>query len=241
MAHKVIDRCKEATSTTGTGNLTLTGAVSGFVSIANAATGLTSNGDTSWFCAEAGTQWEVFLGTRVSATELARTTVLASSTGSTIDFSAPPVVFSTVPAARIQALAFSAYRATSNQSVTNATYTKVQLNAENFDTASAFDSATNYRFTAPVAGIYRFDFAVSGSGTSTAVVVAALYKNGTMILVGSEGAAVSAWSEGVSSGSALVQLAAGDYIEMFTSIGATSPVARVTYTYLSGSLVVPMG
>jgi hypothetical protein len=65
--------------------------------MANAATGLTSNGDTGWFCAEAGAQWEVFLGTRISATELARTTVLSSSTGSTINFSTPPVVFSTVP------------------------------------------------------------------------------------------------------------------------------------------------
>ena len=88
MAHKVIDRCKETTSSTGTGNLTLTGAVSGFVAMASA---LTSNGDTSWFCAENGTEWEVFLGTRVSATELARTTVLSSSnSGSAVSFTAAP-------------------------------------------------------------------------------------------------------------------------------------------------------
>lgn len=237
MAHKVIDRCKENTSTTGTGNLTLTGAVTGFVSVAS---NLTSNGDTSWFCAEAGSQWEIFLGTRVSATELARTTLLSSSTGSTINFSSPPVVFSTVPAERILALAFSAYRGSSNQSVTNGAYTKVQLNAENFDTASAFDSTTNYRFTAPIPGIYRFDFAVSGSGTSPTTIVAALYKNGSKILAGSEGAAVSSFSEGVSTGSALIQLAASDYIELFIYISATSPVARTVDTFLSGSLVVPL-
>lgn len=237
MAHAPINRCKENTSTTGTGNLTLTGAVTGFASVASK---LTSNGDTSWFCAEAGSQWEIFLGTRVSATELARTTLLSSSTGSTINFSTPPVVFSTVPAERILALAFSAYRSSSNQSVTNGVYTKVQLNAENFDTANAFDSTTNYRFTAPFPGIYRFDFAVSCSGTSATTVVAALYKNGSKILVGSEGAAVSSFSEGVSTGSALIQLAASDYIELFVYIGATSPVARTTDTFLSGSLVVPL-
>lgn len=237
MGHIVINRCKENASTTGTGNLTLTGAVTGFASVASK---LTSNGDTSWFCAEAGSQWEIFLGTRVSATELARTTLLSSSTGSTINFSTPPVVFSTVPAERILALAFSAYRSSSNQSVTNGAWTKAQLNAENFDTGSAFDSTTNYRFTAPIPGIYRFDFAVSGSGTSPTTVVAALYKNGSRILAGSEGTAVSVFSEGVSTGSALIQLAASDYIELFVYIGATSPVARTTDTYLSGSLVVPL-
>lgn len=239
MAHKLIDRCKETTSAGGTGNLTLAGPVSGYVGVMDATYGLTANGDTSWFCAEAGTQWEVFLGTRVDSTTLSRS-LISSSTGSTINFSTPPVVFSTVPAERILALAFSAYRNSSNQSVTNGAYTKVQLNAENFDTASAFDSTTNYRFTAPIPGIYRFDFSVSGSGTSPTTVVAALHKNGSRILVGSEGAAVSAFSEGVSTGSALIQLAASDYIELFVYINATSPVARTVDTFLSGSLVVPL-
>lgn len=237
MAHKVIDRCKETTSTTGTGNLTLAGAVTGYVSMASA---LTADGDTSWFCAENGAEWEIFLGTRVSATELARTTLIKSSTGSTINFSNAPVVFSTIPAARVLPVAFNAYRASSNQSITASTYVKVQLNAEAFDTAAAFDSTTNYRFTAPVAGIYRFEFAVSGSGTSPTLIFAALYKNGSKIGVGNESAAVSAFSEGVSTGSCLLQLAASDYIELYCYIAATSPVVRITDTYLSGSLVVPL-
>ena len=40
MAHKLIDRCKETTSTTGTGTLTLTGAVTGYVAMADATNGL---------------------------------------------------------------------------------------------------------------------------------------------------------------------------------------------------------
>jgi hypothetical protein len=50
--------------------------------------------------------------------------------------------------------AFRAFRNTSAQSVTAATWTKVQLNGETFDTATCFDSTTTYRFTPNVAGYY---------------------------------------------------------------------------------------
>jgi hypothetical protein len=43
----------------------------------------------------------VFLGTRVNSATLSRS-LISSSTGSTINFTAPPVVFSTVPASRVQ-------------------------------------------------------------------------------------------------------------------------------------------
>lgn len=242
MAHKVIDRCKETTSTTGTGNLTLTGAVSGFVSIANAATGLASNGDTSWFCAEAGTQWEVFLGTRVSATELARTTLLASSTGSPINFSTPPVVFSTVPAARIQPRMIKAYRDSSNQSVTSATYTKVQLNAEGLDSHGEFDPTTNHRWTPLVPGWYMVTFKVNGSGTGTNLVFAALYKNGANI--GFSNYAATSGTEGVSAGTELVYMnGTTDYLELYGFVNGTSPVIKsgADRTSMSGVLLSATG
>ena len=242
MAHKVIDRCKETTSTTGTGNLTLTGAVSGFVSMANAATGLTSNGDTGWFCAEAGTQWEVFLGTRVSATELARTTLLASSTGSTINFSAPPVVFSTVPASRVQPRIFKAYRASTNQSITPVTYVKVQLNAEEVDSHGEFDSTTNFRWTPLVPGWYLINFRINGSGTSATTVYAALYKNGALINYGNYAAAVA--GEGVSTGAELVYMnGSTDYLELYALINGTSPIVKygADRTTMSGVLVSATG
>lgn len=52
--------------------------------------------------------------------------------------------------------AFSAYRGGPNQALTTGTYTKVQLNIEEFDTNNNFDSSTNYRFTPTVAGYYQF-------------------------------------------------------------------------------------
>jgi len=42
----------------------------------------------------------------------------------------------------------------SNQSISNATNTKVQFNSELFDTDNTYDNSTNYRFTPGVAGKY---------------------------------------------------------------------------------------
>ena len=50
---------------------------------------------------------------------------------------------------------FRVFRSTS-QSVVNSTYTKIEYDSESYDTDAAFDSSTNYRFTAPSAGKYYF-------------------------------------------------------------------------------------
>jgi len=41
-----------------------------------------------------------------------------------------------------------------NQSISDATATKVQFNTETFDTANAYDNSSNYRFTPQTAGKY---------------------------------------------------------------------------------------
>jgi hypothetical protein len=75
--------------------------------------------------------------------------------------------------------AFSAYLGT-NQSPTNATYTKVQINTESFDTASCFDT-TLYRFTPNVAGYYQVQATCRISSTTPSTYVWAIYKNGSNI------------------------------------------------------------
>ena len=50
---------------------------------------------------------------------------------------------------------FRVFRST-DQSISNGAYTKIQYNSENYDTNSVFDSSTNYRFTAPSTGKYYF-------------------------------------------------------------------------------------
>lgn len=226
MVHKVIDRCKETTSTTGTGNLTLTGAAAGFVSVANSTTGLTSNGDTGWFCAEAGAQWEVFLGTRISATELERTTLLASSSGATVNFSTTPVVFSTVPAGKISTVgpAVRARRATSDQTITSGTWVKVQLNSVEFDTAGCFDPTTNYRWTPNVAGYYQTSFGAefSAAGALSAIIIS-VYKNGTADHYGGYTPGVASVAGG-STGAGLVYMnGTTDYLELWALATGTTP------------------
>ncbi len=243
--HKNIDRCKETTSTTGTGTLTLTGAVSGFVAVSDATIGLTTNGDTGWFCAENGAEWEVFLGTRVDATHLARTTVISSSNaGAAVSFTAPPVVFSTVPGAKLSAAfgpAVSAYRGTSNQSITSATYTKVQLNTKLFDVGSTFDATTNYRFTPNVEGYYQMLFSVNTIAASGATyMLSALYKNGVAACYGNYAPTVG--QEGISTGAKLVYMnGTTDYLELFGLSNGTTVAFKFgeDRTFLTGHLARP--
>jgi hypothetical protein len=239
MAHKIIDRCKETTSTTGTGNLTLTGAASGFVSMASV---LTSNGDTSWFCAEAGAQWEVFLGTRASSTTLQRTTVISSSNaGAAVDFTSPPVVFSTIPGSRLLAEpSFCAYMSTDQTGIANATWTKVQLSSEEFDLGSCFDSAANFRFTPSVAGRYRFEWSVGFYGASIGVGQSALNKNGAVARFGSY--AAPAYGYAYSTGAGILLLSTTDYVELYGYMTASSGhkfIGSQSGTFLSASFLGP--
>jgi hypothetical protein len=75
--------------------------------------------------------------------------------------------------------AFSAY-ATTGQTFTAGTATKVVLNAEEFDTNSNFDSSTNYRFTPTVAGYYTFNAALFNNSSGGRLIFM-LYKNGSEI------------------------------------------------------------
>jgi hypothetical protein len=51
--------------------------------------------------------------------------------------------------------AFYAYLS-SNQTISDSTMTKIQFNTEIYDTDSAYDASTNFRFTPQVAGKYHF-------------------------------------------------------------------------------------
>ena len=79
MALVLKDRVKETTATTGSGTLTLAGAVAGFQSFA-----AIGNTNTTYYCISGQTtsEWEVGIGTYASSgTTLTRTTVLANSAG----------------------------------------------------------------------------------------------------------------------------------------------------------------
>lgn len=96
------DRVKETSTTTGTGTYTLAGAATGFQSFS-----AIGNGNTCYYTAEDGTNWEVGLGTYTSAgTTLARTTVLASSNaGAAVNWAAGTRnIFVSPPASKFRAI-----------------------------------------------------------------------------------------------------------------------------------------
>lgn len=107
-----------------------------------------------------------------------------------------------------------AYRITSSQSITQNTWVKVQLNAENFDGLNEFDPVTNYRFTAQKAGYYVVNCVVTLESMSDGELMqVAFYKNGT-----AHTKALSAFGLTTSWKFAcgdLIQLAANDYVELY--------------------------
>jgi hypothetical protein len=129
--------------------------------------------------------------------------------------------------------AFSAYPS-SNQNISTNTFTKIALQTEEFDTNSNFDNATNYRFTPTVAGYYQINGAVYPN-TTTTLVTAAIYKNGSIYK------AVQTTSNNVGTEcSALIYFnGSTDYIELYTFVVGVTPqiFGSGTYTFLNGSLV----
>lgn len=98
MAFVLADRVQETSTTTGTGTITLAGAVSGYTSFATV-----GNGNSCYYTITDGTNWEVGIGTYTALlTTLSRTTVLASSNaGSLVSFPAGTKnVFVTYPAGK---------------------------------------------------------------------------------------------------------------------------------------------
>ena len=103
MALVINDRVKETTTTTGTGTVTLGGAVSGFETFA---AGI-GNSNTTYYCIVLNAEFEVGLGTLSSdSSTLARTTVISSSNSdSAVDFSAgTKFVFCCLPASKATVL-----------------------------------------------------------------------------------------------------------------------------------------
>lgn len=76
--------------------------------------------------------------------------------------------------------AFSAVMS-SNLTLNNGTDTKLILNSEIFDTDSAFDSTTNYRFTVPSgkAGKYLFLVRITGLSSWNSRLILYIFKNGS--------------------------------------------------------------
>jgi hypothetical protein len=95
MALVVKDRVRESTTTTGTGTITLGGAVTGFQSFS-----VIGDGNTTHYAVVSGNDWEVGVGTyTASGATLSRDTILESSNaGAAITLAGTSNVFCTYPA-----------------------------------------------------------------------------------------------------------------------------------------------
>lgn len=111
-----------------------------------------------------------------------------------------------------------------NQSLAN--NAKMAFNTKLFDTGSNFDNVTNNRFTAPVAGFYLFSAVVyCQSNGSASPAGFNFYKNGAQYARGGLGYNGSA--DQAPAGTIVMQLAAGDYVEIFTVFGGGGPLVVV--------------
>jgi hypothetical protein len=100
MAFVIADRVRESSVSTGTGNFTLAGAVTGYQTFAS----VMATSDTTYYTIadQGGANWEVGIGTFTSPSTLARTTILSSSNGgSVVTFTAGTKdVFISLPASK---------------------------------------------------------------------------------------------------------------------------------------------
>jgi hypothetical protein len=110
--------------------------------------------------------------------------VLQSSGGGQITIQEPTTASNftqTLPAATGEVMvsgnmpAFSAYPS-ANQSVSNATWTKVTYDVESFDTNNNFASS---RFTPTVAGYYQINARALANGYATNQTIISIWKNGS--------------------------------------------------------------
>jgi len=128
--------------------------------------------------------------------------------------------------------AFSAY-ASVNQALTTATFTKVSVNTEEFDTAAAFDAAT-YKFQPTTPGYYQISGAVQTTGTISRS-FCTLYKNGAEFKRGTDVTA----GVNQSTVSALVYFnGTTDYAELYVyavGTGLSTAAGTSQFSYFQGA------
>jgi hypothetical protein len=200
MALIVKDRVQETSTTTGTGTFTLAGAVSGFQTFSSAI----GNGNTTYYTITNGTDWEVGIGTGAAGT-LSRDTILSSSTGSAISFSAGVKnVFVTYPADK--AVTIDGVQTLTNKTLTSPTLTTPVLDTP---TSGTLTNCTGL----PNAGLVNSSITVSaGTGMSGGGAVAL-------------GSSVTLTNAGVTS------IVAGTNITVSGATGAVTVNASTPTTY----------
>ena len=107
---------------------------------------------------------------------------------------------------------------TASQSIADSTDTKVQFTNEVYDTDGAYDNSTNYRFTVPTGkgGKYYFSYGMYIESQADRKYHSMYLKvNGTTDNKTYFQATASGTAGNIPNGASVVDLSAGDYVEMF--------------------------
>lgn len=210
-----------------------------------------ATGDTVPVHATNGTDWMDFIGTFTAGTpdSLAQTTLLDSSTGSAIDWSAGGDVTLEVawvgkfgeyadPIINRVTLSVSGTSAT-NQALSASTWTKIAaaLHATpSVDTLSAWDG-TNKKYVPTIAGNYFVQGQIKGVSISNAkFAISAIYKNGGLAIEGSRQYNASGIARDQESGLATGVVSMNgttDYLELYGYIDEAKSVSAHSATFMS--------
>jgi hypothetical protein len=122
---------------------------------------------------------------------------------------------------------FLAYRSSSDQSISNNTYTKVQFNSESYDTDNAYDNSSNYRFTVPSGkggkySLYTNDWMRGTDVDKMNYYLLAFYKNGSNVWEQHSNFTNNDIRSFGANMSLTLNLSAGDYIEVYGRININS-------------------
>jgi len=241
MAFITADRVKDTSTTTGTGNITVSGSAPfGYRTFST----VLSVSDTFYYCIQGqGTsEWEVGLGTYTSSNQFARTTVLSSSaSGSAVSFSSgTKSVFITLPAAKTfqldpsQALTPGAVLYGTGNSTVGYTaagtvgqiLTSNATGAPTWNTVSGTGTVTSVAVSGGSTGLTTSGGPITTSGTITLAGTLATANGGT-----GGTATPTAGTIPYGTGTALAYSAAGTSGQVLMSGGAGAPTwATVTGT-----------
>ena len=137
--------------------------------------------------------------------------------------------------------AFQAYLSGSDQSISHGVDTKVECNSEDFDTASAYDNTTNYRFTVPVGEAGKY-FCYSRSvleapaQTTLNQCYSRLYVNGSNVFWCFASSRANPTEAMYFQNGGVIDLAEGDYLELFAYMTTTTSGAGLIKNYGKGNL-----
>jgi len=171
----------------------------------------------------------------VGTTQLANLTTLPTSGG---NITLPAVAGTAMVSGNMPA--FSAYLGIA-QTITNNAVTKLSANTKEFDTASAYDNTTNYRFTPLVAGYYQINGQIYISATAISTAYITIYKNGSRFKDGQYLSSLAAPALFLNVNSLIYLNGSTDYIELYGYAAATGTIQfntnSGTLSYFQASLV----